>query len=221
MELWTEGAFYNSTLTEAPKVKLEVYFEALCPGCQEFTTGALKDVLELDDIRQITDFKITPYGNTKYDATNDVFSCQHGVDECISDAYELCTLYKLSGDINSIQSGNTAYAAWPFILCMEEAEGSPSAAENCFQTSMAYSGLAWDTVAACYKEEYNAVQTAGMNATPKHDYVPWVLVDGRVLQNPDLGLLRAICAAYTGPVPPSCGGEKKEKKWTKCASESK
>jgi hypothetical protein len=61
MELWTEGAFYNSTTTEAPKVKLEVYFEALCPGCQEFTTGALKDVLALDDIRQITDFKIVPY----------------------------------------------------------------------------------------------------------------------------------------------------------------
>ncbi len=61
MELWTEGAFYNSTSTEAPKVKLEVYFEALCPGCQEFTTGALADVLELDDIRQITDFKIVPY----------------------------------------------------------------------------------------------------------------------------------------------------------------
>lgn len=40
MELWTEGAFYNHTNTEAPKVKLEVYFEALCPGCQEFTTGA-------------------------------------------------------------------------------------------------------------------------------------------------------------------------------------
>jgi hypothetical protein len=61
MELWTEGAFYNSTATDAPKVHLEVYFEALCPGCQEFTTGALKDVLALDDIRQITDFKIVPY----------------------------------------------------------------------------------------------------------------------------------------------------------------
>jgi hypothetical protein len=39
MELWTEGGFYNITNTEAPKVALEVYFEALCPGCQEFTTG--------------------------------------------------------------------------------------------------------------------------------------------------------------------------------------
>jgi hypothetical protein len=41
MGLWTEGAFYNVTNTDAPKVKLEVYFEALCPGCQEFTTGTL------------------------------------------------------------------------------------------------------------------------------------------------------------------------------------
>lgn len=76
-----------------PNVRLEVYFEALCPGCQQLTTGTLKDVLEMDDIVSILDFKITPYGNTKY--SNGVFTCQHGADECKSDAYELCTQYKL------------------------------------------------------------------------------------------------------------------------------
>lgn len=100
---------------------------------------------------------------------------------------------------------------------MEEAEGNPTAAENCFKTEMAGSGLEWDIVSTCYKEEYNTVQTAGMNATPSHDYVPWVLVDGRVLQNPNLGLLASICKAYTGTPPASCSSkEVKEYKWTNC-----
>lgn len=219
MQLWSHGKSLNNTksTSDAPKVQLEVYFEALCPGCQDFTTGALKDVLALDDIRQITDFKIVPYGNTKYDASTNVFTCQHGVDECISDAYELCTLYKLSGDINSIQSGNTAYAAWPYILCMEEAEGNPAEAENCFKSSMAGSGLEWDVVSTCYKEEYDVVQTAGMNATPSHDFVPWVIVDGRVLEYPNASLLASICKSYTGTPPASCSTkEVKEYKWTNC-----
>eukprot|EP00602_Paraphysomonas_sp_CaronLab_P011762 CAMPEP_0185041348 /NCGR_PEP_ID=MMETSP1103-20130426/40530_1 /TAXON_ID=36769 /ORGANISM="Paraphysomonas bandaiensis, Strain Caron Lab Isolate" /LENGTH=220 /DNA_ID=CAMNT_0027581033 /DNA_START=331 /DNA_END=993 /DNA_ORIENTATION=- len=203
MELWTEGASYDTKETEYPNVKLEVYFEALCPGCQEFTTGALKDVLAMDDIRDITDMKIVPYGNTKQESNGD-FTCQHGPDECTTDAYELCTLYKLSGEIESISSGNTAYAAWPFILCMEEAEGSPAMAEECFKSSMAGSGLDWETVATCADQEYSTVQSAGRDATPSHDYVPWVLVDGRVLSQPDLMLLPSICKSYTGPTPASC-----------------
>jgi interferon, gamma-inducible protein 30 len=102
---------------------------------------------------------------------------------------------------------------------MEEAEGNPSQAESCFQSSMADSGLAWDVVSTCYKDEYQTVQSAGMAATPAHDYVPWVVVDGRVLQYPDASLLSSICKAYTGPVPESCSSatvKRVQGKWTKC-----
>jgi hypothetical protein len=123
----------------------------------------------------------------------------------------------LSGDINSINSGNTANAAWPFILCMEEAEGNPAAAESCYQSSMADSGLEWDVVATCYKDEYNTVQTAAMNATPSHDYVPWVIVDKRVLQYPDVSLLSSIHKAYTRTPPASCSTMKHvQESWSKC-----
>lgn len=37
----------------------------------------------------------------------------------------------------------------------------------------------------------------------QHDYVPWVLVDGVLLENTN-SLLSAICKAYTGPPPASC-----------------
>jgi hypothetical protein len=35
-----------------------LYFEALCPGCQDFTTGALADVLAKPDMTAIIDLKI-------------------------------------------------------------------------------------------------------------------------------------------------------------------
>src|SRR5689334_18971786 len=94
-------------------------------------------------------------GNTK-EYSNGTYSCQHGVDECITDSYELCTLYKLSGDLESINRGETSLQAFPFIQCMEQAEGAPSAASGCFSKTMANSGLSWSTVTKCADEEYAA-----------------------------------------------------------------
>eukprot|EP01031_Cornospumella_fuschlensis_P036403 gene36403-44157_t len=185
-----------------PKVRLEVYYEALCPGCQQFITGPLTSTLALADIVAITDLKMVPYGNTKKNPDGS-FTCQHGADECTSDVYELCTLYKLSGNISSISTGDTAIRAWPFIQCMETYEGNPSYASSCFSKTMANSGLAWSTVTECSAKEGSDVQNQGALATPKHDYVPWVLVDGTLLSNTNL-LLQSICKAYTGPAPASC-----------------
>ena len=112
--------------------------------------------------------KLVAYGNTQKNA-NGSFDCQHGVGECESDVYESCVEYKLSGDINSIESGDTSMAAWPFILCMEEADGAPSMAESCFASTMNSTALSWSTVEDCFKNEAEDVQNAAMKATPNHD----------------------------------------------------
>jgi interferon gamma-inducible protein 30 len=147
---------------------------------------------------------MVPYGNTKKDA-NGVFTCQHGVDECTSDVYEQCVLYKLSGNITSISTGDTSMQAFPFLQCMELNEGAPSAAQPCFQKTLAttQTAVTWATIDTCSQNEANAVQNEAAIATPAHDYVPWVLVDNKVLDNSNL-LTRAICNAYTGPQPASC-----------------
>lgn len=152
----------------------------------------------------IIDLKLVAYGNTQQNKDG-TFSCQHGAGECETDAIELCTQYKLSGDLNSISTGATSMAAWPFILCMEEAEGDPRMGQTCYESTMsAYNTtLPWSTVALCADEEYEAVQTEAMKATPDHDYVPWCLVAGEVLENTNL-LQKAICDAYTGTPPESC-----------------
>mmetsp|Transcript_33988 Transcript_33988/g.74112 ORF Transcript_33988/g.74112 Transcript_33988/m.74112 type:complete len:171 (+) Transcript_33988:174-686(+) len=150
----------------------------------------------------IIDLKLVAYGNTQKTADGS-FDCQHGAGECASDVYESCVEYKLSGDINSIESGDTSMAAWPFILCMEEADGNPAEAESCYESTMKSSSVSWSTIADCAQNEADVVQNAAMKATPNHDYVPWVLVDGQLLENTNM-LTKAVCDAYTGTPPASC-----------------
>lgn len=159
-------------------------------------------MLAKPDMAAIIALKLVAYGNTKQNADGS-YTCQHGAGECQSDAIELCVQYKLSGDINSIESGDTSMAAWPFILCMEEADGNPTYANSCYTSTMNTTALPYSVVNDCYNNEYDTVMNAAMKATPAHDYVPWALVDGTILANSNL-VQKAVCDAYTGTKPASC-----------------
>ena len=198
--------FAASTLTataaEAPPVSVELYFEAQCPGCQDFTTGALADTLADPEMAAIIDLKLVPYGNAKQTADGS-FECQHGAGECESDAQELCTQYLLAGS-NTDTMWKESMAAWPFILCMEQAEGNPAKGEGCYTSTMGNSTVSWSAVSSCVQNDFNLVTTAAMDATVKHDYVPWPLVDGTLLEKTNF-LTKAVCDAYTGTKPTACG----------------
>jgi hypothetical protein len=101
---------------EAPPVSVELYYESQCPSCQSFTTTTLKSVLEEPDMVDIIALKLVEYGNTVQNKDGS-FTCQHGAGECETDAQELCVQYKLSGNLDSISTGDTSMDAWPFILC--------------------------------------------------------------------------------------------------------
>ena len=143
------------------------------------------------------------YGNTK-DNGDGSYTCQHGAAECETDVIDSCVEYKLSGDINSIATGDTALEAWPFILCMEQQEGDPTQAESCFEQTMGNSTIAsYKTIQDCVTNEAADVQAVAAKATPEHDFVPWCLVNGEVLQHEQL-LTQTVCKAYTGPKPAAC-----------------
>lgn len=150
----------------------------------------------------IIDLTLVPYGNTKKEG--DVYTCQHGQGECDSDLYEACAEYKLAGSLDTMWSASIT--AWPFILCMEIAEGNPLKAESCYTSSMGNSTVAWSEISACYNTEAAAVMGACASKTDTYDhtYVPWVTVDNTLLEQNAL-LQHAICQAYTGTPPASCG----------------
>jgi hypothetical protein len=106
--------------------------------------------------------------------------------------------------VTSISTGDTSETAFPFIQCLETAEGDPSFAEPCYSKTLgASSSVPWSVVEQCSSEEAKLVQDESASATPTHSYVPWVIVDGTQLADTD-ALLAAICLSYTGPTPSSC-----------------
>jgi Gamma interferon inducible lysosomal thiol reductase (GILT) len=155
------------------------------------------------DIQAITDLKLVPYGNTQYNAATGVYTCQHGADECASDLITSCVLYKLSGNLTSIEAGDTSEEAFPFVQCLEINGGASAKAESCYTSTMGASSLKYADVTTCVNNEAADVQAASAKATPVHQYTPWALVGGQLLEHTNL-LVPAICAAYTGPAPASC-----------------
>lgn len=79
-------------LTLCQKVKVDFYYESLCPDCQSFITRALKtaaatkvnDYFIFQDFWLICDFNVYPYGNARrtQNGSHWAFTCQHGPREC-------------------------------------------------------------------------------------------------------------------------------------------
>lgn len=88
---------------------------------------------------------------------------------------------------------------WPFFQCMEE-KYDVHAVEVCASRASIDS----KTISECANgPQGKAAEVAIAKATPDHPGVPYILINGKVLDNPST-LLKAICDAYTGPKPPGC-----------------
>ena len=53
---------YNFVAGESDKVKLNLYYESLCPYCQSFIADGLVKIFD-SDLHTITDLKLVPFGN--------------------------------------------------------------------------------------------------------------------------------------------------------------
>ncbi|VVB01375.1 unnamed protein product [Arabis nemorensis] len=80
----------NLVAGDSDKVKLNLYYESLCPGCQEFIVDGLVKVFD-SDLHTITDLTLVPFGNAKI-SDNLTVACQHGEEECKLNAIEACAI---------------------------------------------------------------------------------------------------------------------------------
>src|SRR5258707_80966 len=81
----------------APRVKFDIYYEYLCPGCSMFTKSQLAPAIK--SIGEILDITLIPYGGaeTKKHANGSyTFECQHGPIECLGNKLHACAIKKLS-----------------------------------------------------------------------------------------------------------------------------
>ncbi|EOA17829.1 hypothetical protein CARUB_v10006230mg [Capsella rubella] len=184
----------NLVTGESDNVKLNLYYESLCPGCQDFIVHYLVKVFD-SDLYTITDVKLVPFGNAKV-SKNLTVTCQHGEEECKLNALEAC-------GIRTFTDPKSHY--W-FIRCVEN---DTKHWESCVK-NYGFEKYIYD----CYNGDISkelileyAKQT--MSLKPPHEYVPWVTLNGKPLDDSVQSLddfVAQICKAYKGkaPLPKLC-----------------
>ncbi|KAF7845283.1 gamma-interferon-inducible lysosomal thiol reductase-like [Senna tora] len=180
------------------KVNVSLYYEALCPGCEDFIVEDLVKVV-YTDLHSIVNLHLVPYGNAQIQTPNKTVICQHGPLECYYNTIEACAL-----DIWPSLKVN-----FPFIHCVEtrlQHKKDKTVWESCCKDFKLNPKL----IQNCYNSAHgkqlimrNAEETGRLS--PAHQYVPWVTVNSRPLYLDYTNLTKNICNAYKGhPKPRAC-----------------
>lgn len=192
----------------APLVNFDLYYESLCPDCQQFIVSQLYPTFT--KVGAIMNLTLVPYGNANEKKQGSLwkFECQHGEQECIGNLLETCAIHVMSGNMVKVM---------PFINCMESSRHLPMKAAK---TCAGKHGVPLDEVLNCYNstegnqlEHEMALRTDALR--PPHQYVPWVVLNGvhteKINKEAMENLLKLICETYTGPKPSACVKPEKEK----------
>ncbi|KAL9238908.1 hypothetical protein vseg_013276 [Gypsophila vaccaria] len=180
------------------KVPVSLYYESLCPGCQEFILEDLSPMFK-NGLIDIVDLRLVPWGNARL-YSNKSFACQHGPPECFLNTVEAC----------AINAWPTPSAHFPFINCVENLayEGKHTEWETCF-TKLS---LDPKLVKGCSSGQHGielelhyANETAALS--PQHEFVPWVVVDNKPIKEDIENFIVYICKAYKGTPPSACHGK--------------
>jgi len=217
------------------KLEMVLLYEALCPDCQEFIINQLAPTIsELGpEFWSHVHLVLYPYGNADetYDPKSDrwMFRCQHGPEECLGNQIATCSMNL---------SGNEARTWFPFVHCMElqsrgrrsrggrgRGEGGRGGGDDMVRISARDASIAdmiadgkqcaseaklnWTAINECVGDwRGNLVQHAVAKATPKHDYVPWVIFNGRhtekLQEAAEKDLFKLVCQFLHHPKPFAC-----------------
>lgn len=143
-------------------------------------------------------FTYYPYGNAHQKQNPDgtwAFTCQHGANECKANTMFACAMH--------FHPKPTDY--WKFVECCESASSPATAGQKCASTA----GLDYDEINSCAtgalgNKLQHAIGTATDNLVPRHQWTPWVVMNGKPLSQSQLDqkLVKLVCDAYTGSQKP-------------------
>jgi len=202
---------------QAPKVKVDVYMEAACPGCQFFTTHVLVPVMEEEGMASITDLNVIAAGNaevkTDEESNEEVVSCQHGEGECEGNKIISCLAKNHRADPEFVTA----------LGCIEEHSSVASGMFSNLMSNLTVVDMLRTNAGICLtKAKIDIAEVEDCSSSPEgeqmlrsaiketadlqpaFEYAPWVLVDREPLKDDAYSLKKYICDSYTGPLPPAC-----------------
>lgn len=187
----------------APRLRLEVFYESLCPSCQQFIGTYLQDLWHDPELRALVDLHLYPSGHAVL--TSSGMQCQHGASECLGNAIEACATRILKGPDEYV----------PLLGCMATATQlySQCSVEDAMRACAAQLGVDTNPIVDCVISPTASGMMASIAAyTGGLLYTPWVLVDGQHYDAADQGgrLVDVLCAVASqrsaaAPLPAACG----------------
>ncbi|KAL5701834.1 hypothetical protein ACHQM5_027128 [Ranunculus cassubicifolius] len=188
--------FFSSSLsvTSNEKVKLDLYYETLCPACTNFMVNDIPKMFT-NGLNLLVDFNLVPYGNARLNNGN--ITCQHGDYECKLNMVEACAIHAWPG----------TYKHYVFIYCLENlvVKNKYIEWESCYNKT----GYDPKPITNCLNSSMGkqlvlkyANETASLR--PPHRFVPWVVVNNVPLEEDFGKFMTFICNAYNGTTPEAC-----------------
>ncbi|KAG7346983.1 thiol reductase [Nitzschia inconspicua] len=172
-------------------VVVNAYTEALCIDCQHFFNNQLYETFHKLG-PEVMDLNIVPFGNARLDEISQTVTCQHGDGECDANSWEQCAVEHAIPRVYM-----------EFFNCLEHALPMGHA-DDAFPDSV-FLGCAAITddlddadLQRCHDNPmmWWQLQQKYAKATPEHDYVPWVLVNGKKIDEENDNLLEVICREF-------------------------
>jgi interferon gamma-inducible protein 30 len=192
-----------------PPVVVQAYTETLCIDCKHFIDQHLVSTYRKLGSK-IVDLQIVPFGNSKLLLEKQKVECQHGEGECDANSWEQCavqaydppTYLTLIGCLEtSLPMGthNEPYDDEFFHDCADLAFMDFDDLKGCHDNPL----LKWQ------------LQQQFAKRTPEHDHVPWVLINGKYMDEEKYDLMEEVCKEYqsqggTHPACPSSTGAELE-----------
>ncbi|XP_021956740.1 gamma-interferon-inducible lysosomal thiol reductase [Folsomia candida] len=193
---------YRVQIQESPppaKLVVNLYYESLCPDCQDFSRLQLCPTWE--KMGQYFNIEFIPYGNaqTNVSASGEItISCQHGDKECAGNRLHSCALHVLHYKLST-----------KFICCMESSKDFDKAGPECAKKlHIDFKALKTcaDSSEGNYLHYLNGVQTSKLD--PPHEWVPWILFNSKYNKD-DMAkaqddLVSVLCEYLADPKPREC-----------------
>ncbi|TRY61958.1 hypothetical protein TCAL_08269 [Tigriopus californicus] len=185
-------------------VLVELYYESLCPYCQEFFLNQLNGTQNILQDSGIMEVRIYPYGNAQQEQLPDGswnFTCQHGHRECLGNIAEACILDEAQYDPALFMN---------VIACMEASNDPADATEACVKQ---WSKLDYDQINTCREgpkgiKLHHEMGLKTESLDPEHNFVPWIVVDGKhsndIQNQAQDNLLKFVCESFGGEKPSEC-----------------
>jgi len=190
---------FNFVEASDAKVKVDVYYETLCPDSIGFLIRKLTPNYEL--ISEMIELNLVPFGKAEvYEYRDRVdFYCHHGPKECRGNMIHACALNEYKNNFTLVL---------PFIECMEyDLMGKPKPNVDQFARDCAKENeVSWDQIETCINGSVGQqlLMEAGKKTKamrPKISFVPTVVINEKYTdanQNKALygDFVKLICSNY-------------------------